>query len=94
MQRSNGFQFQNVCGFTVKAGVSVCLVTDDFLSAKTGVGVHVQKIAPQLVRRGHPVVVITARQPGQPAQESWNGVSVYRFRGFSVAGFYQALPSK
>lgn len=72
---------------------TIAMVTDDFLPAKTGVGIHVQNIAPELVRRGHTVLILTSRRPGQPAEETWNGVKIYRFFSLSVLGFYQALPA-
>jgi glycosyltransferase involved in cell wall biosynthesis/SAM-dependent methyltransferase len=71
----------------------IAMVTDDFFPATTGVGVHVQKVAPELARRGHKVVVLTSRLPGQPAEETWNGVKVYRFFSVPLFGHYQALPS-
>jgi 1,2-diacylglycerol 3-alpha-glucosyltransferase len=73
--------------------VSVAMVADDFLPAGTGVGVHVQNVARELVARGHRVVVITSRRKNQPPQETWNGVAVERVFSIPVFGFYQALPA-
>lgn len=70
----------------------IAMVTDDYVPAVTGVGVHVQKISQELVRRGHRVVVITSRRRGQPAVEEVDGVRVRRVRCVSVQGFAQALP--
>jgi glycosyltransferase involved in cell wall biosynthesis len=73
---------------------SICLVSDDFLPAATGVGIHLQRIGEGLARRGHRVTLITTRRPGQPAREAWCGVQVYRTFTLKVFGFYQALPSR
>ena len=75
-----------------KPPLTICMVTDDFLPAKTGVGVHVQKIVQELARRGHRVIVLTSRRPGQPDHETWNGALIHRFFSIPAAGFYQALP--
>jgi glycosyltransferase involved in cell wall biosynthesis len=73
---------------------TIAMVTDDFLPAKTGVGVHLQQITPELVKSGHTIVVLTTRRPGQPAYETWNGVRIHRFFSLPVAGFYQAIPAR
>lgn len=73
--------------------LSICMVSDDFLPAATGVGVHLKLVAPELARRGHRVCVITSRRPGEPAVEQWQGVTVYRVFTVKMYGFYQALPS-
>ena len=49
--------------------VCIAMITDDFLPAKTGVGVHVQKIVEELVKHGHRLVIITSRKPGQASVE-------------------------
>src|SRR5665647_795170 len=58
--------------------LSICMVSDDFLPAATGVGVHLKLVAPELARRGHQVCVITSRRKGEPAIEQWQGVTIYR----------------
>lgn len=73
--------------------LSICMVSDDFLPAATGVGVHLKLVAPELARRGHQVSVITSRRPGEPEVEQWQGVTVYRVFTVKMYGFYQALPS-
>ena len=73
---------------------SVCIISDDFLPAVTGAGTHVQFISQDLVKRGYQISIITTRRPGQPEQEVWQGVKVYRTFTVRVLGFYQALPSK
>jgi 1,2-diacylglycerol 3-alpha-glucosyltransferase len=78
--------------FTSK-NMSVCMVSDDFLPAMTGVGVHLKLITPELVRRGHRVTVITSRRKGEPEMEQWEGVTIYRVFTIKMYGFYQALPS-
>ena len=71
---------------------SIAMITDDFLPAGTGVGVHVQKMSREMVARGHRVTVITTCRKGQPAEEMWEGVTVYRVFSIPIYGFYQALP--
>lgn len=74
--------------------LSICIISDDFLPAATGVGTHVQLIGKELARRGHKIAVLTSRRPGEQEIEHWEGVTVYRAFTLKVAGFYQALPSK
>ena len=76
------------------ASLSICMVSDDFLPAMTGVGTHVKLVAPELVRRGHQVCVITTRRPGEAEVEHWEGVTIYRVHTLKAYGFYQALPSQ
>lgn len=71
----------------------ICMTSDDFVPAATGVGVHLNLIAPELVRRGHQVTVVTTRRDGQGEVEDWQGVQVLRTPTLRVYGFYQALPS-
>ena len=76
------------------ASLSICMVSDDFLPAATGVGTHLKLLTPELVRRGHRVCVITSRRPGEPEVAQWEGVTVFRVFTVKMYGFYQALPSK
>ena len=69
------------------------MVSDDFLPAMTGVGIHIKLVAPELARRGHRISVITSRRKGEPEIEQWGGVTIYRVFTIQVYGFYQALPS-
>ncbi|MBK8576194.1 MAG: glycosyltransferase [Elusimicrobia bacterium] len=94
MHLSNAIRIERKNSPGSNSNLSICMVTDDFLPAKTGVGFHVQQIAPELVELGHTILVLTSRCPGQPAHETWNGVQIYRFFSLPVVGFYQALPSK
>ena len=73
--------------------LSICMVSDDFLPAMTGVGTHLKLVAPELVRRGHRVCVITTRRKGEPAVEQWEGVTIHRVFTAKAYGFYQGLPS-
>ena len=57
---------------------SICLVTDDFVPASTGVGFHAQQVGQELARRGHRVSVITTRRRGEPDRDTWNGITVDR----------------
>ena len=73
--------------------LSICMLSDDFIPAATGVGTHLQSVSEHLAARGHRVTVITTRRPGQAARETWHGVDVHRVFTLRVFGFYQALPS-
>lgn len=73
--------------------LSLCLCSDDFLPAATGVGTHLQRLSDALAQRGHRVTIITTRRPGEPAVEVWRGVTVHRAFTVELFGFYQALPS-
>lgn len=80
----------------VKGGLislSIVMVSDDFRPGDTGVGVYLQRVAPELVRCGHRVAVITSRRSGQASVEQWNGVTVHRVFSVPILGFFQALPS-
>ena len=73
--------------------LSICMVSDDFLPAMTGVGTHIKLLAPELARRGHRVNVITTRRKGEPELEQWEGILIHRVFTIPAYGFYQALPS-
>ena len=72
----------------------ICLISDDFLPENTGVGIYLQRVAPELARRGYRVTAITTRRAGEPAVETWKGVIIYRTFTIKMYGFYQALPSR
>lgn len=74
------------------AQLSICMVSDDFLPSATGVGTHLQHVATYLAKRGHRLLIITTRRPGQPASEVWNGVDVRRMSTVKVFGFFQGVP--
>ena len=74
--------------------LSICMISDDFLPAATGVGVHLKLIGPELARRGYRVSVITSRRKGEPDVERWEGITIYRVFTLKLYGFYQALPSR
>jgi len=69
------------------------MISDDFLPAATGVGTHIKLLAPELLRKGHRVSIITTRRKGEPLEEQWEGVTIYRVFTVPAYGFYQALPS-
>ncbi|MDP1898956.1 MAG: glycosyltransferase [Rubrivivax sp.] len=73
--------------------LSICMLSDDFVPAATGVGTHLQSVSEHLAAAGHRVTVITTRRPGQPPREVWQGVDVHRVFTLPMFGFYQALPS-
>ena len=66
-----------------------------------GIELHVEKLSKYLARRGHRVIVITRRFPGQPAEEDAGGVRVIRTRhmrnrylrafSFNLLGFLKAV---
>lgn len=74
--------------------LAICMVSDDFMPAATGVGTHLQQVTAFLTARGHRILVITTRRPGQPESEEWMGVTIKRMPTLKVFGFYQGLPSK
>lgn len=74
------------------SAMNICMISDDFLPTKTGVGTHVKQISKELAARGHNVVVITTRRRGEPKFETWNNVKVYRLFSVKVLDFYIALP--
>lgn len=78
---------------SAKKNLSICMISDDFLPAMTGVGVYLKLVAPELVNRGHKVSVITSRRKGELEVEQWQGVTIYRVFTIKMYGFYQALPS-
>jgi len=78
----------------METSLSICMVSDDFLPAMTGVGTHVKLVAPELARRGHRVCVITTRRKGEAEVEQRDGVTIYRVFTLKAYGFYQALPSQ
>ena len=71
----------------------ICMISDDFLPATTGVGVHVQTIAAELARRRHDIAVVTCKRPDAPPGDEWKGVAVERVPSLKTLGFYQGLPS-
>lgn len=74
--------------------LSICMISDDFVPAATGVGTHVQIVSKHLAALGHRVTVVTTRRPGEPGSENWHGVHVARMPTVKVAGFYQAVPGR
>lgn len=44
--------------------LSICMISDDFVPAATGVGTHVQIVSKHLAALGHRVTVVTTRRPG------------------------------
>lgn len=69
------------------------MTSDDFDPAITGVGIYLQRLCAELLRRGHRLSVVTSRQGRQPAEETRGDLTVHRTFSVPIAGFYQALPS-
>ena len=84
---------QNSIPSATSLSISICMLSDDFLPAATGVGTHLQEVSKLLTLAGHRVTIITTRRPGEPAEEIWGGVRVFRVFTLKMFGFYQALPS-
>ncbi len=74
--------------------MNICMVSDDFLPAKTGIGTHLLTIIPELVDRGHSIAVITSRRADAPDDTEWRGARIYRVTAIPAYGYYQALPSQ
>jgi glycosyltransferase involved in cell wall biosynthesis len=70
---------------------NILMISDDFLPAATGVGMHLQIICKELVREGHKVTVLTSQQGHQGLHETWEGVQIERCFSLKIAGFYQAI---
>ena len=68
--------------------LTIAMISDDFIPALTGVGIHVQKMSREMVARGHRVIVITTRRQGQPSSEIWEGVRVDRVFSLPIFKFY------
>ena len=75
--------------------VRILIVLTYYLPHRTGLTLHVQRVAEELVRRGHEVTVLSARfRPDLPAREVIGGVTVERLwapvrisRGMVMPGF-------
>jgi 1,2-diacylglycerol 3-alpha-glucosyltransferase len=78
----------------MKTQLSICMISDDFLPAATGVGVYLKMVAPELAKRGHRVSVITTRRKGEPAVQKWEGLTIYRVFTIKMFDFNQALPTE
>src|SRR5881394_2788466 len=65
-------------GKRMKSMLNICMTSDDVHPAATGVGIHVQNISRELAKRGHRISILTTRRPGEPEQETWEGVRLYR----------------
>ncbi len=76
------------------SGMRIMMISDDFLPAATGVGIHIQSMAEHLVRMGFRVSVVTTRRRGEPEYDVWKGVEIFRMVSIKVAGFYQAVPRR
>lgn len=75
--------------------MKILFVSDDFLPAITGVGIHTQQLAKELVRQGHQVTVLTSAGLNftmTSKTEYWFQVKIFRTRTLVVASFPQALP--
>lgn len=71
----------------------ICMLSDDFLPAATGVGSHLQAVTTHLAALGHAVTIVTTRHAGQPEAERWRGVKVFRVPSIRMFGYAQAMPS-
>ncbi len=58
-------------------------VVHDFHPVVGGIETYAYNIAKGLVDAGHSVSVFTARMPGLPAREVWEGININRFRSIA-----------
>jgi 1,2-diacylglycerol 3-alpha-glucosyltransferase len=75
------------------APLRIAMLSDDFDPAATGVGIHVQTLARELVAQGQSVAIITAAHPGQAAHEVVDGLSIHRVRSRVADGHVIGTPS-
>lgn len=70
----------------------ICMISDDFAPAATGVGVTVQLLSRELCQRGLQVDVVTVDHP--EARSPAEGVGVHRTRCRKVGDFWVSTASK
>jgi 1,2-diacylglycerol 3-alpha-glucosyltransferase len=71
--------------------MTIAVISEDFDPARAGVGVHLQNLIPVLIGRGHEVVVITSRRPGESPRSNQRGVTVYRNASIRISGFSHSV---
>jgi glycosyltransferase involved in cell wall biosynthesis len=70
----------------------VTQVVHDFYPVVGGIETYAYNIAKGLVDAGHLVKVYTARMPGLPAREIWQGIHVHRFHSIARPFSYPFMP--
>lgn len=71
----------------------ICMISDDAMPAKTGVGAYLQLVCRELAKRNHRVTILTTRRRGEPEREDWEGVRIIRLFTLTLFGYPQALPA-
>ncbi len=74
--------------------MKILVVLTYYVPHRTGLTLHVQRVAEALVRRGHQVTVLTSRyDPRLPRDEVINGVRVVRLRSLMRLSRTQVMPA-
>lgn len=68
-------------------------VVHNFHPVLGGIETYAYNLAKGLVEAGHAVKVYTARVPGWPARQLWQGIDVHRFRAIARPLSYPFMPS-
>jgi 1,2-diacylglycerol 3-alpha-glucosyltransferase len=69
----------------------ICMVSEDYEPGVAGVSVHLQTLVTALVDRGHQVLVLTSRKPGQPKRTEAGSLTVHRFPAINLSGFHHSV---
>lgn len=67
-------------------------VVHDFHPVVGGIETYAYNLARGLVEAGHHVKVYTARLPGYPSYEQWEGIHIHRFRAVARPFSYPFIP--
>lgn len=74
--------------------MKVLIILTYYAPHRTGLTIHVQRVAEALVRRGHQVTVLTSRyHPALPRDEIMHGVRVVRLRSLMRVSRTQVMPA-
>ncbi|MCK6470946.1 MAG: glycosyltransferase [Planctomycetes bacterium] len=72
----------------------ICIISDDAVPAKTGVGSYLQLVCKELAKRNHRVTILTTRRHGEPVRADLEGIRIIRLFTVNLFGYPQALPSR
>jgi glycosyltransferase involved in cell wall biosynthesis len=77
--------------------MNICIVCDHIFPATGGLGTTTERFAKKLLKRGHKIVMIAGRKPGQKEKiETRDGIKIYRVLSIKfpfTKGYYsQAIP--
>jgi glycosyltransferase involved in cell wall biosynthesis len=73
--------------------MKICMVSEDYDPSVAGVGIHLQNLVRELVARGHQIIVLTSRKPGQPPVSTTPGLTIYRNASVNLSGFHHSITS-